>query len=421
MTQIKITNKENSNGKLSVMADLLEKSDKNIFPKVGELIKAVVISVGRNEILLDVNGTTTGIVRGHELEDESGEYSNLKVDDAVEATVMELENEKGLLELSFRFAGHQRAWDNLQKLMQDKTVVAARIIDANKGGLMSKVGGVMGFLPVSQLTPEHYPRVDGGDKSRILEILKSYIGTDFDVKVIDVNEHENKLIVSEKEAWEDKQKDLLSKYKVGTVIKGTVTGVVDFGAFVSFDDNMEGLVHISELAWQRIDNPRDVLKVGDVVEAQIIGVDRSKISLSIKALNQDPWAVVAEKYKIGDTVKGKVLKLNNFGAFVELDKNIHGLAHLSELSSHSVKDPSDILEVGDVKEFKIVSLEPDKHRLGLSLKSMKADKNENKLQEKKSDKKADKNENEEKEDKKVELVTEMAEEKIEEEQVEDKK
>ncbi|MCP4355224.1 MAG: S1 RNA-binding domain-containing protein [Proteobacteria bacterium] len=369
MSQTKTTK---TGAKSSVMADLLEKSEKNFFPKIGELIKAVVINAGRNEVLLDINGTTTGIVRGSELEDESGEYSVLKVGDEVEATVLDVENERGLLELSFRYAGHQRAWDNLQKLLEDKELVSAKIIDANKGGLMSKVGGVMGFLPVSQLTPEHYPRVDGGDKTRILEILKSYIGTDFDVKIIDVNEREEKLIVSEKAAWEEKQKDLLSKYKVGTAVKGTVTGVVDFGAFVSFDSNMEGLVHISELAWQRIDNPRDVVKVGDVVEAQIIGVDRSKISLSIKALNKDPWVAVGEKYKIGDTVKGKVLKLSNFGAFVELDENIHGLAHLSELSAHNVKDPADILVIGDTKEFKIVSLEPEKHRLGLSLKSMKA-------------------------------------------------
>ena len=181
--------------------------------------------------------------------------------------------------MSFRHAGHKRAWDNLQKILEEKQVISSKIIDANKGGLMVKVGGVMGFLPVSQLTPEHYPRVEGGDKTKILDILKSFTGVEFDVKVIDVDEKEEKLIVSEKAAWEDKQQDLLAKYKVGTVVKGKVTGVVDFGAFVSFDDNMEGLVHISELAWQRIDDPRDVVRVGDETEAQIIGVEGSKLSL----------------------------------------------------------------------------------------------------------------------------------------------
>lgn len=354
------------------MADLLASSDKNIFPKVGELIKAVVISAGRNEVLLDINGVTTGIVRGKELEDESGEYSSLKEDDEVEATVLELENEKGLIELSFRYAGHQRAWDGLQELKQKGDIVKCKIVDANKGGLMCKVGGVVGFLPVSQLTPEHYPRVEGGDKNKILDILKKYTNSEFDVKIIDVEEKEEKLIVSEKAAWEDKQSETLEKYKVGTVVKGKISGVVDFGAFISFDDNMEGLVHISELAWQRIDDPRDVVKVGDQVDAKIIGVEGSKISLSIKALHKDPWRGIKEKYKIGDKVKGKVLKLNNFGAFVELDANIHGLAHTSELANYDVKDPADVLEVGKEYEFKIVSLDANEHRLGLSVKALKA-------------------------------------------------
>lgn len=355
----------------SAMADLMAQADKNFLPKVGELVKGTVISAGKNEVLIDLDGRTTGMVRGNELEDESGEYSNLHDGDEVEATVLEIENERGLIELSFRYAGHKRAWDGLQKLMETGDIISSKVLDANKGGLMCKVGGVVGFLPVSQLTPEHYPRVEGGDKTKILEILKSFIGKSFEVKVLDVEERDEKLIVSEKMAWEEKQKHLLAKYDVGATVKGTVTGVVDFGAFISFDENMEGLVHISELAWQRIDNPRDVVRVGDEVEAKIIGVEGSKISLSIKALHNDPWVEVSKKYKVGDTVKGKVLKLNNFGAFVELDSSIHGLAHLSELSSRDVKDPSDILEVGDTKEFKIVSLEPKEHRLGLSLRAMK--------------------------------------------------
>ncbi|MGB0757740.1 MAG: 30S ribosomal protein S1 [Patescibacteria group bacterium] len=397
--------------KSSKMAELLAQAEKNFLPKVGELVGGVVLDAGKNEVLIDINGVTTGIVRGSELEDESGEYSNLKDGDTVEATVLEIENERGLIELSFRYAGHQRAWDGLQKLLEGGDIIESKVVDANKGGLMCKVGGVVGFLPVSQLTPEHYPRVEGGDKNKILEILKSYVNTIFDVKVIDVDERETKLIVSEKAAWEDKQKDLLAKYNVGTVVKGKVTGVVDFGAFVSFDDNMEGLVHISELAWQRIDDPRDVIRVGDDVEAKIIGVEGSKISLSIKALHNDPWVEVSKKYKVGDSVKGKVLKLNNFGAFIELDANIHGLAHLSELSAHDVKDPSDILQPGDVKEFRIVSLEPKEHRLGLSLKAMKKPKADKKTDEAKEEKKTDQKED----------VKESKEEKVEaEEKTEDK-
>ncbi len=371
MAKQKTVSDEESKLKKPKMEDLLDQLKNQKFPKVGELIESTVINVGKNEVILDINGITTGMVRGKELEDESGEYSDLKVEDKVSATVLELENEKGLIELSFRHAGHQKAWENLEKTLQEETIVKTKIIDANKGGLMCKVGGVIGFMPVSQLTTEHYPRVEGGDKNRILDILKSYTGSEFDAKIIDVDEKENKLIVSERAAWEEKQHETISKYKVGQVVKGKITGVVDFGAFIEFDDNMEGLVHISEIAWQRIDNPRDYVKVGDEVEGKIIEIEKSKISLSIKALLKDPWKEVVAKYKIGDKVKGKVLKTNNFGAFVELDKDIHGLAHISELSEYPIKTASEVVQIGETYEFQIVSIEPNEHRLGLSIKAMK--------------------------------------------------
>ncbi len=353
------------------MADLLNALKEQKIPAPGELVEGAVINVGKNEVMIDIGGYAIGIVRGKELEDESGEYSDLKVGDKVQATVLELENEKGALELSFRQAGHQKAWDNLEKMKKDGTIIKAKIVDANKGGLMCKIGGVVGFMPVSQLTPEHYPRVEGGDKNKILEILKGYVNQEFEVKIIDVDEREEKLILSERAAWEEKQKDIISQYKVGQIVEGVVTGVVDFGAFIEFGEEMEGLIHISELAWQRIDNPRDFIKVGDKVKAKIIDIEGSKISLSIKALQEDPWKNIHKKYKVGDKVKGKVLKLNDFGAFVELDKDIHGLAHISELSDYPIQSPAEVLEIGQTYDFKIVSLEPSEHRLGLSIKALK--------------------------------------------------
>ncbi len=353
------------------MADLLNALKEQKIPAPGELVEGTVINVGKNEVMIDIGGYAIGIVRGKELEDESGEYSDLKVGDKVQATVLELENEKGALELSFRQAGHQKAWDNLEKMKKEGTIIKAKIVDANKGGLMCKIGGVVGFMPVSQLTPEHYPRVEGGDKNKILEILKGYVNQEFEVKIIDVDEREEKLILSERAAWEEKQKDIISQYKVGQIVEGVVTGVVDFGAFIEFGEEMEGLIHISELAWQRIDNPRDFIKVGDKVKAKIIDIEGSKISLSIKALQEDPWKNIHKKYKVGDKVKGKVLKLNDFGAFVELDKDIHGLAHISELSDYPIQSPAEVLEIGQTYDFKIVSLEPSEHRLGLSIKALK--------------------------------------------------
>lgn len=339
-------------------------------PKAGDIITGKVISLGKNEVLLDIDGLTTGAVRGFERFDESGEYSNLKVGDEASATVIDLENEKGQIELSFRCAGHIKAWERLKKYRDEETVVDAEITDANKGGLMIKLGNIAGFLPVSQLAPEHYPRVEGGNKNKILEKLRSFIGKKIKAKVITAEEGEEKLIISEKETIKEDQEKAISKYKVGDTVEGKVSGVVDFGAFVEFDDGLEGLVHISELAWQRIDDPREVIRPGERVRAEIIDIDNSKISLSMRKLITDPWKNVFDKYKVGQTVEGTVLKINPFGLFVELDPEIHGLAHISELAKRPIQSPNEVAKIGDKIKFKVISIEPDDHRLGLSIKAM---------------------------------------------------
>lgn len=376
---------------------LLQQTDAIKVPKVGDLVEGTVISLSKNEIYLDLAGITTGIIRGREIYDESTEFSNLKVGDVAQATVVGLDNENGYMELSLREAGHKKAWDNLEKLYKEGKIVDSKVIDANKGGLMIKIGNVIGFLPVSQLTIEHYPRIEGGDKNKILTHLKSFTNQLLKTKIIDVNEKDEKLIVSEKAAWDDKQRKVVSQFKVGDKVKGKVTGVVNFGAFVEFGDGLEGLVHISELAWQRIDDPRDIIKVGDIVEAEIIEIEETKISLSIKKLQKDPWTTVQEKYKINDKVRGKVLKVNPFGAFVELDHDIHGLVHISELSDKKINSPDAAIKVGENYEFTILSIEPENHRLGLSLKGPK------KAKEEKEEKVADK---EEAAEKKTEEVVE---------------
>ncbi|MFA5946432.1 MAG: S1 RNA-binding domain-containing protein [Patescibacteria group bacterium] len=362
---------------------LLEDSKYFSMPVKGDLVKGKVLSTKSRKIKIDVNGLMVGVVRGRELYAEADIYKNLKAGDEVEATVVDLENEDGEMELSFRHAGQKRAWSDLTDLSKAGSAMAVKVLDANKGGLIVKVGHVQGFLPVSQLAPEHYPRVTGGDKQKILEKLKSYVGQDFRVKVLDVEEGDGKLIVSEKAVWEDEQKNIIAQCKVGDVIAGDVSAVADFGAFVKFyptgtDVPLEGLVHISEIAWQRIDHPRDVMKVADHVRAEIIGIEGSKIFLSMKKLTDDPWKDVAKRYKVGDWVEGKIVKVNPFGFFVELDEDIQGLAHVSELSDKQVEDPSSLAKIGETMKFRVVSIEPHEHRLGLSLRKEDAPKAEKK-------------------------------------------
>jgi len=363
--------------KSTELQQLLEEQDQYLaIPALGDLITATIISTKGREVRLDVNGLTTGVVRGRELFTEGGDYGDLKDGDKVEATVIDLENENGEMELSFRYAGNKKAWEDLRETLAEGEVLQAKVLDANKGGLIMKVKHLSGFLPVSQLAPEHYPRVSGGDKQKILDKLKEFVGQKLRVKILDLHESDEKLIVSEKAVWESEQKNIIDQIQVGQVIEGEVTALADFGAFVKFspaeDENtlLEGLVHISEIAWQRIDHPKDVLKSHETVKAEIIGIEGSKIFLSMKKLVEDPWKGVEDKYKVGDTVEGTILKVNPFGFFVELDKDIHGLAHISELSAKPINDPGTLGKEGQKMEFKIVSIEPKEHRLGLSLKAM---------------------------------------------------
>lgn len=349
------------------LAKLLKDESFANLPRPGDLVKGTVISFAKNEIRIDVGGLYTGVVRGREIIDESREARELKIGDEIEATVLEQENENGELELSLRFAGHRKAWDHLENLRRSQANVSVRVLDANRGGLMVRLGSVSGFLPVSQLLPEHYPRVEGGDKVKILDKLKSFVGTDLTVRVIDIDERQEKLIVSEKQAHDELRAQELAKFKVGDVIEGKVTAITDFGVFVEFDKNFEGLAHISELSWQRVENPHDVVKIGEVVKASIINIDGSKIFLSLKRLSPNPWDEVRTRYKVGDIVEGEVVKINPFGLFVQLDSEIQGLAHISELGLTKEEKIGDHVKVGDRKKFKIISIEPEQHRLGLAL------------------------------------------------------
>jgi len=369
-------------GPADLKALLVDKAYLKI-PKVGDLVRGTIVGIGRNEVKVDLPGFRPGIIRGPELLDASGMTTGLKVSDEVEATVVDLENERGFVELSFRAAGHRKAWNVLEELRRTGTITPVRVLEANKGGLLIQLGNVQGFLPVSQLSPGNYPRISGGDRQKILEKLKTFVGKPFDVKVIDVDPKEEKLIVSEKAAWEERQGDVLAQYHAGDTIDGMVTALADFGVFVRFpvsdgegvssaapaDSYLEGLIHISELSWKRVDHPRDIVKIGEHVRCQIINIEGSKIFLSLKRLTEDPWLQAAERYHVGQRVEGRVVKVQPFGLFVELDPEIHGLAHVSELGDPPPNTPDEVAKIGDQRTFTIISIDAKEHRLGLSVKT----------------------------------------------------
>ncbi|NCQ06521.1 MAG: S1 RNA-binding domain-containing protein [Candidatus Moranbacteria bacterium] len=361
---------------LSAMDELFSKHVIEV-PEVGSVVQGTVIHVASSSALIDLGSVGTGIVLGKEMRDGLGPEGKLKVGTTVTATLIDYENEDGYIELSIREASYEKSWDDIEHKLTNREVLTTKVIEANKGGLMIEINGIPGFLPVSQLSSEHYPRVEDGDKNKILDLLKKLIGEEVHVRILDADRENEKLIASEKAAQSEKERELINLLRVGEVVSGEVSGVVDFGAFVKFTpatkegekkstEKLEGLVHISELAWQLIDDPRQVIKTGDHVEAKIIGIEETRISLSMKALKEDPWNAVLEKYKIGDVVPGKVDKINHFGAFVYLNKDIHGLAHVSEFSEvYPGKKIEDVFKEGETYSWKILSIEPKSHRMGL--------------------------------------------------------
>ena len=369
--------------------DLLQEYFSKI-PQEGDLIKGKVISIDKGEVRIDINGMIVGVVRGYELFSESKEFSDVEPGKDVEATVIEEENENGEMELSFRVAGNKIVWNRMGEYVKSGETVVGKVVNANKGGLMIRIDAIVGFLPVSQLSPDNYPRVPGGDKNRILDHLKSFVGQNMGVKVLDANEDDEKLILSEKAVWEDDQKSILESYKVGDMVEGEISALTPFGAFMKFGDGLEGLIHISEIVWQRIDHPKDILTVGEKVKAQIIDLNKSKIYLSLKRLVEDPWKNVKDRYKVGQKVEAQIHKVEPFGLMVKLDEEIHGLAHISDLTDTQIQDTKAFLSefvVGENRTFEIISMEPAEHRLGLRLDGVVG---KSKLEEKREEKKEEK-------------------------------
>jgi len=350
-----------SDKKASLMKDLVSKASFNI-PKIGDVVTGKVVAVKPRAIYLDLESFKTGIILGKEIKQNPQEFKKIKIDDLIAIKVINLENENGYVETSLLKAGEEKKWQALKEKMEKGEIIEAKVLKANKGGLIIEVNRIEAFMPVSQLSSTHYPRVEGGDKQKILQALNDLVNKTIKLKIIDLNIQEKKLIVSEKAAEEKKLKKALEKYKVGDVIEGKVTGIVDFGVFVKFND-LEGLIHISEIDWQIIDNPAEFFKVGDKVKAKIVEIEKDRISLSTKILKENPWQKVRDKYKTGQTVKGTVTKFNPFGAFVKLDKNVQGLTHISEFGTE--KKMKEILKINKKYNFEILSIKPSEYRMAL--------------------------------------------------------
>ncbi len=381
------------------MDDFLQGSDFKL-PQPGTLVEGAVIDVQKNAILLDIGGVATGIIKGKDAHDSFDTIKTAKVGDTVSAYVVEDENDEGFVVLSLRKASQERTWAHFLEAYEKDEPIEVTANEANKGGLLLEVDGIKGFIPVSQLEPEHYPRVNGADATLILQRLQDLVGKKFKVKIINIDKENGKLILSEKAAYAGLRKDALQGLKVGDKVKGRISGVVKFGIFVSFD-HLEGLVHISEIAWGHVKNPNDYGKVGDDVEVLVIGVEGEKISLSMKRLVPDPWGEAAKKYKIGTVVKGEINRITQFGVFISLDKDINGLIHVSELSADPFEHPSDVVKIGQKVEAKVISLEPEDRRIGLSIKALdpKAAEKEAAKEEAKKEEKEEKEESAEEEKK----------------------
>ena len=348
--------------KAVTMDELLasENSAKQLNPS--DSIAGKILSVKKHEVLVDLGVYGVGIIPRREV----GLYRSLNTGEEILVSVVDNDLDNGYYLLSLRKAVKDKGWDDILDLMKNETIVEVSPYDANRGGLLVEYDGVRGFLPVSQLSAEHYPRVGSSDKDEILQRLNSLIGQKISVRILDCDRKANKLIFSEKEAIKDGLSERFEQLKVGDEINGVVTGVVDFGVFVNID-GIEGLIHISEIIWERVNDPNNYVKIGDNVVAKIIAIDKERLSLSIKQLSEDPWLNEVEKLKIGDKVEGTVTRITPFGAFVQISPAVEALVHVSELGGGDDINPEKIFTLNEKKEFTVLDIEKENRKISLSL------------------------------------------------------
>src|SRR3990172_12495009 len=361
----------------TTMEELLSEQSGDIRSfKHGDVVEGTVVRIDKDEILVDIGAKSEGVVSNRELFGRSTESQpQLHIGDTVLVYVLQPESNEGHAVLSLPRAGLERKWRSMQEQFDAGVVIEAPVIDHNKGGLIVDCG-IRGFVPISQIVD--FPRRPQNDQPRdaaqeIAEKLQPFVGRKLRLKILEVNRKANRLILSEKvalyEERREKRDELFSSLQVGQKVTGTVRSIAPFGVFIDLG-GIDGLVHKSELSWNKVNNPEAGYKVGDEVEAEVIDInhERGRISLSIRRLQPDPWHSTVADYKVGDVIEGTVTKLVNFGAFVRVRDGLEGLIHISELSQARVTHPSDVVREGQALKLKIISLDSERHRLGLSLK-----------------------------------------------------
>lgn len=335
-------------------------------PKVGDVVEGNIISMDKASIYIDLSPFGTGVIYGREFIIARDLIRKLHIGDSVTATVVDVKSKTGYIELSLREVKQAMVWEEVEKAIKEKTPIELPVLDANKGGLLLQWQGLQGFLPASQLTAEHYPRVEDGDKNKILDELRRFVGQKIAVTIIGATQEDGKLIFSEKHAGgEESEIKKVESYNVDDVLEGEITGVVEFGVFVKIEDNLEGLVHISELDWGLVEDPKKMFTVGDKIKVKVIEVKDGKISLSIKRLKPNPWEEASKKFQKDQIVKGAVIKYNKHGALASIEEGVAGLVHISEFESE--EELRDNLQLGKVYNFKITLFEPKEQKMTLSL------------------------------------------------------
>jgi len=344
--------------------------DLSLFKK-GNKLKGEIFALERNRFWVDVDGRFIGFVPKQEISDQE----EAKIGNVVEVSVLEPSDDQGNLVFSMRPINKEEVWSILKKAYENNEIVEVETTQVNRGGMIVCKENVCGFLPVSQLTLNHYPRVEGGDKDAILNRLASYIGKKFKVRVINFDYDPTKLIFSERAAEEEKRAQRVQELKVGEVLEVEITGISDFGLFVKFLNDLEGLIHISEVSWERVEDLKSKFEIGQKLQAKVVSLENGRVALSLKRLTKDPWLTKIKKYKISDKIKGKVKKIVPFGALISISEGVEGLLPLSLMQREGVPELNKVFEENKEYEFEIKELDIDNHRLILFYPLVKPNKN----------------------------------------------